>query len=196
MRTTFSASIVGMKYYGFTPTEAAALLRIRPSLAREPNNPHDRNAIAVSADTRTVGHIDKRSAAIIAPQLDAQHNYEIEIGEPVGMSISVKVSIIRNVPWVAAPHICGPRTVGIYKIFSDGDTYVGQSKDIQNRINQHWNELNHGRHSSPQLLRLWNEQHSGKFSAKVFERAPVISRSLDLARWLHSSVLRILARTA
>ena len=186
MRTNISASVVGMKYYGFTPTDAMRQLRGQSSLIREPHNTHDTNAIAVTGSGKTIGHIDKRTAAILAPLLDSGATYELEIKAVVGQSISAKVCIVQNVQSVSVPRVCGAGTVGIYAIWADDVPYVGQSKDIQNRISQHWSELQRGTHLNPQLRRLWSELGPSRFSAKVLELAPPIPQSLELARWLHN----------
>lgn len=186
MKTTVRASIVGMKYYGFTTAEAAKQLRAGPALTREPYNSHDTNAIAVTVNTKTIGHIDRQSAAIIAPLLDSGAIYDVEIGEPAGQSIPLQISILQELPRAPVPNVCGTRTVGIYAVWAGSDRYVGQSKDIQNRIAQHWDDLHRGIHKNPRLRQLWRELGSGKFSAEVLEVAPGITRSLELARWLHS----------
>ena len=186
MRTTIPASVVGMKYYGFAPADAMQHLRGRSSLVREPHNTHDANAIAVTVGARTIGHIDKRTAAILAPILDSGATYELEIGAVVGQSISAKVCIIRDLQTVSVPKVCAAGTVGIYAIWADGLPYVGQSKDVQNRFSQHWEELQRGTHQNPQLRRLWSDLGPSGFSAKVLELAPTITQSLDLARWLHN----------
>ncbi len=186
MKTTVTANVVGMKYHGFTPTEALRLLHMRPSLAREPHNSHDTNAIAVTVKGDTIGHIDRRTAAIIAPLLDSGATYEIEIGEPVGQSISAKITITQDLQRVPTPNICATHTIGIYAIWGGDDVYIGQSKDVQNRISQHWDQLHRGIHQNPQLRQLWRELGSSRFSAKVVELAPKFKRSLELARWLHS----------
>lgn len=186
MKTTIPASVVGMKYYDFTPREALRLLRVRPSLTREPHNTHDTHAIAVTANGNTVGHIDRRTAAIIAPLLDSGASYEIEIGAVVGQSISLTVRMIRESQPVSVPKVCGAGVVGIYAICAGNDRYVGQSKDIQNRIAQHWSELHHGIHQNMHLRQLWRDLGPSRFSVEVLELAPTITQSLDLARWLHN----------
>ncbi len=186
MRTTVSASVVGMKYYGFTPGEAREILRARPSLTREPQNSHDTNAIAVTIDGRTIGHIDRKSASILAPLLDSGATYEIEIGSVLGQSISAKVTVVRDAQPVAVPRVCGTGTVGIYAIWAGDDPYVGQSIDVQNRLAQHWDELHRGIHQNPQLRRLWVDLGPARFSAKVVEVAPNLKKSLEIARWLHN----------
>ena len=186
MRSTVPASVVGMKYYGFTPAEAMRQLRGHSSLIREPHNLHDTNAIAVTVSAKTIGHIDKRTAAILAPLLDSGATYELEIVAVVGQSISAKVSINRDLQSVSVPKVCRAGTVGIYAIWAGDVPYVGQSKDVQNRFSQHWDELQRGTHTNPQLRCLWSDLGPSRFSAKVLELAPKITRSLELARWLHN----------
>ena len=186
MKTNISARVVGMKYYNLTAREAIRLLRVQPSLTREPHNTHDTSAIAVTANGNTIGHIDRQTAVIVAPLLDSGAAYEIEVGAVVGQSISVTVCIIRDSQPVSVPKVCGVGVVGIYEICAGNDRYVGQSKDIQNRIAQHWHVLHHGIHQNMHLQQLWRDLGPSRFSANVLELAPKITKSLDLARWLHN----------
>ncbi|MRX42343.1 HIRAN domain-containing protein [Agromyces kandeliae] len=67
----WTCAVRGVKYYG----DAAKVASLSPGtpvqLVREPNNPHDANAIAVVADGLPVGHVNKQMAARMAHLLDA-----------------------------------------------------------------------------------------------------------------------------
>lgn len=75
-------------------------------LEREPSNPHDRNAIAVSVGGETIGYIAREEAAILAPQLDAGRPNEaivhcIRGGVPGAPHYGCRISIAWD---GAAPH--------------------------------------------------------------------------------------------
>ena len=60
-----------MRFYGVGAAQAAQALETDAFAIREPENPHDRNAIAIVSDGLKLGHVDKRSAVLIAPMMDA-----------------------------------------------------------------------------------------------------------------------------
>ena len=53
-------------------TDAGCEILCEATLHREPRNPHDRNAIRVDVQGRTVGYIPRLDAAAIAPIMDRQ----------------------------------------------------------------------------------------------------------------------------
>ena len=63
---------------------------------------------------------------------------------------------------------------GIYKITNKrtGKSYIGQSQDIQKRLNQHKNELNRGDHHNPGLQRDFNM--GDRFDFEVIEYTPYL----------------------
>lgn len=62
--TTIKAFLVGMRYYGVSQDSAVKYLSQRPTLQREPHNPHDRNAIAIVAGSVMVGQLERFSALV------------------------------------------------------------------------------------------------------------------------------------
>ena len=61
-------SVVGTQYYGGWGRKRG---HSTVTLVREPNNPHDPNAIAVFAGASQIGHLPRERAALIAPLIDA-----------------------------------------------------------------------------------------------------------------------------
>lgn len=189
MRTTICAHLVGMRFHDESPQSARSLLRGNPILKREPDNPHDANAVAVVVGLAVLGHIERRSAAILAPMLDSGATYEVQIDPTrthTSSSIPLRIHIAQNIESVVIPNICAARTIGIYAILVDCAKYVGQSIDVQSRIATHWDELRRGIHQNSHLRQLWATNGSAKFSVKLLEVAPKIVREIDLARWLHT----------
>ncbi len=73
---TFDTAIVGVRFY---QGAAELLSEVSPdggqipgllTLVREPDNQYDKNAIAVHADGKKVGHIPAPQAKILAPKMD------------------------------------------------------------------------------------------------------------------------------
>ncbi|WP_411341758.1 HIRAN domain-containing protein [Sphingopyxis sp. J-6] len=187
--TTIKASLVGMKYHGVGLDEAARCLTGQTNLRREPNNMHDKNAIAVVHKDRVLGHIDRASAAIIAPLIDDGASSQVSIDtlkQRSRGSIPVTVRIDGHLRSTTVPTICEVEAIGIYRIFiKDSDRcYIGQSVNIRNRIRQHWDELGRGTHLNSELRREWRSRNPADFLAEVLERAPSGLNGLELARWL------------
>lgn len=201
-RTSRTAYVVGMKYYGVSATEVSGLICKGARLIREPTNAHDRNAIAVVAGSKTLGHIDRESAAILAPRIDMGANWSLTLSaskSATAASVPVTIVLEQTVEKLTYPKVCSPQTIGIYAIKVDGamdhslghqfshrtvKAYVGQSLDIQDRLKQHWWDLSRGVHSNPELQRLWDELGPAKFECEVLEIAPQLNVKLDLVRWL------------
>ena len=65
---------------------------------------------------------------------------------------------------------------GVYRIFNlkNGKSYVGQSLDIERRLNEHYRALNSLSHShhSPKLQQDWNEFGEEAFMAEILEICP------------------------
>lgn len=178
-----------MRYYGLTSAKARSAIETGATLVREPNNPHDKNAIAVMASGKKLGHIDKRNAARLAPFIDAGFSYRLSFGEKnlkSKQAIPVTVTIDLPEPQIDVPKVCKPNVIGIYAIDvkREKKSYIGQSLDVQGRIAHHWRELAVGVHLNPELQRYWQEWGPGGFSARVLESAPSNLHDLDLTKWL------------
>lgn len=93
-----TALVVGCHYYsGITSVQVGLEL----TLHREPNNPHDRNAIAVwSPSGVMLGHLCRADAATLAPILDDGHPVTtvVESVQPSPGRIRVFVNIGNNAP--------------------------------------------------------------------------------------------------
>lgn len=188
---TINAFLVGMKYYGFRIPTGQSVPSSLAALKREPSNPHDSNAIAVYVSNSIAGHLDKKSAEILAPIMDQGANWKIEsIRSPdLGRaSIPLKIIIEQETQAVAAPKLCAEKIPGIYLIRISGfdEVYVGQSRDVDGRIKSHWRELNHGVHANPVMRNLWKERGGKSFGAVLLEKAPADLNDHDLSVWLQN----------
>lgn len=186
-----------MKYYKFCFPLGKSVPSDAISLKRDPTNPHDTNAIAVHISGIIAGHIDKQSAATIAPLLDRGFIWRVRpiSAESVGKtSVPLKIVLTQNVVESAKPRpvaIAAPRPVtgkiaGIYRISVRGyhEVYIGQSRNVNERMHDHWRELNFQTHSNPLMCRLWMELGGSNFDADLVEAAPVGLDDHDLTLWL------------
>lgn len=71
---TFTAACVGMHFRGAAAVQTAAALEEGTivTLEREPENPHDYNALKVFVGDFFIGYVDRMVAAWISPLLDEQ----------------------------------------------------------------------------------------------------------------------------
>lgn len=191
VRITKDAFLVGMKYHGFRTTSQNPIPSNAIQLQREPTNPHDPNAIAVIISGSMAGHVDKKSAAIIAPILDEGAQWRVEqITSFTGSAASIPLKIVleQETQSISPPRLTSSKAAGIYRISIRGfeEIYVGQSRDINERIKGHWRELNHGVHSNPVMRRLWREVGGKHFEAAIIDEAPKGLNDHDLSLWLQS----------
>jgi hypothetical protein len=76
-----SSPLAGFRYHGATEVWPELRVGDRLELAREPDNPHDRNAVRVLWRGRVLGYVPRRENAALAWALDR--------GTPLRASISV-----------------------------------------------------------------------------------------------------------
>ncbi|MCB1711910.1 MAG: GIY-YIG nuclease family protein [Candidatus Riesia sp.] len=69
-------------------------------------------------------------------------------------------------------------TSGIYLITCEttGDTYIGKSKNLNQRWCQHRNKLRNNEHENPVLQKLYNEHGSKMFTMELLELVPEIEQ--------------------
>lgn len=93
---TFNTKIVGVTHYD--QSVIRSLKRGQTLRAvREPNNPYDRNAIAVYYKNTIIGHLSKELAEKFARELDRGNNMNITVNEVTGAEynrygVNVKIS--------------------------------------------------------------------------------------------------------
>lgn len=101
---------VGIRRFGLVTTQVrgtdyapqsahfrAADLRAGASieLLREPQNPHDSNAIAMQAGGRRIGHVQRGRAGVVARRMDAGENWSgVSLHGPMARSIDEPCRIL------------------------------------------------------------------------------------------------------
>ena len=180
-----------MKYYGFNLQSRGSTRSDAIVLKREPSNRYDSNAIAVVISGAIAGHLDKKSAEIIAPLLDNGARWRVAPIRPDhagAASIPLKIVIEQETQSIPPPKFGPTKSIGIYKISIKNfdEIYIGQSRDINQRIKSHWRDLDHSVHSNPQMRRLWNQVGGKQFSAEIVEEAPKGLNDHDLSHWLQA----------
>lgn len=75
-----SYSIVGMEHQKAEEFIKGLTAGVLATLVREPNNPFDRNAVAVWIEGRKVGFIPKKQNGVLAQFIDQQGSYVKDLG--------------------------------------------------------------------------------------------------------------------
>lgn len=187
VQRSITASLVGMRHHGFVFADAAPIPAAQIELRRDPANPHDANAIAVRIGGRMAGYVDRASAAILAPILDAGRSCTVgalTVSNPTASAIPLAITLSGASARPPAPAL--PESAGIYEIVTGAgsERYVGQARHINERLKRHWDDLSLGIHANPLLQSRWRGCSGASFDATVLECAPPDMSDLQLARWL------------
>jgi len=105
-------------------------------LEREPNNPHDRSAIAVKVRGETIGYIPREDATILAPLLDAVRRNKaivhcIRGGVPGASHYGCQISIAWD---GAAPHPFKPLDDTQLRSRAGKLAVRGKARDVSGRF--------------------------------------------------------------
>ena len=197
MRATANLTVKGTRYY------KAALLLQRGSLMpgliirleHQPNNPHDKNAVAVRVK-RTgaiLGHVSRELARKYATLVDDEKIIEASISsiEKKGEYININVRVVYEQSdeqlaekhnsrlWRSSSAI--PEESGVYAIrnIDSGRQYIGSSKNLKSRIRLHIRDLSRGCHANHALQSDFSQFGADHFEAKILVSG-ISPSSLDL----------------
>lgn len=192
MKKTMKTQIVGLPYAEFDYAAVQALREGAPvRLIREPDNPHDKNAIAVFLESKKIGFIRKAdavvlSSAMLQPNLKIKTNVEF----PDTISLSNK-SITIAVEIFSATSVPEHRSsigseAGIYRIniMTADKCYVGQANNPARRASEHWRDLTLGVHPNRDLQYYWSMYGAKAFRVELVDKAPEGQNPLERQRWL------------
>jgi len=187
-KKTIDASLVGIQYQQSPIDVFTNIEKHQIVIRRDINNQYDKNAVEVILLGYKVGYINKDAASVIALLLDKNYSYTIKTKKFSDTSKSIGLNIEFLIPdstFVSRPNI--QRVAGIYEISINKKDYVyiGQSININDRINSHWNDLEFNSHVNKRLQDLWNENNPSSFEVSILETVPLdIVTELQRQRWL------------
>ena len=102
----FYTKIVGVSFEGRQHVVAGLTVGASLDLVREPDNPHDPNAIAVRFGTLQLGFLRREIARRLAPNIDAGDRYSATVGSITGggeRHTGVNIRVRRHTAPAAAP---------------------------------------------------------------------------------------------
>lgn len=158
---------------------------VSANLRREPNNPHDRNAIAIYIKTYKIGYVPRALAAQLAPIFDKKCEYKATITNVgtkkykrnLNVTASINIVISEEPPLDIDKHLIDSvnslnGVCGVYKIFNklNNRAYIGSSIDMGSRLKYHLRQLIAGTHSNPDLLHDWFKYGASAFDFVLLER--------------------------
>lgn len=182
-----------MKYLKINFNLADSITKSPIKLALEPENPHDSNAIAAILLDQKIGYVNKDAAARLAPIIAAGKLRSVELVNFESGSASIKISVGVDIGKTSpAPKFQSTsKIVGIYNIVvqdmgaNQTFSYVGQSVDVNQRLENHWRDLRSLSHTNRHLQSLWNKLGSECFKVKILEVISIdFENDLERQRWL------------
>lgn len=193
MKKKIHTSIVGLNYYEATSEIFIKINEgVEITLKPEPDNPHDKHAVAIFIESLKIGYIRAREAKQISDAMRSNSNITVR-PEHIDTAcrptyLPATVTIEKNIE-ITPPKIAPPNTAGIYRIYSSrtGGFYIGQSNDANRRIREHWTSLSLGIHPNSALQQLWNEYGDPNFIADLVAAAPDGLSSIARQNWLADS---------
>ena len=189
MRASANLSVKGTLYYKafelYQNDSLSSNIPIR--LEHQPNNPHDRNAVAIRVKHtgEMLGHVSRDIAPKYAELINKNKIIEAKI-----FSVSKKgtyINIIIQVLYeLSDDHLAKrrnsrmgrsvsniPATSGLYVIrnIDSGKQYVGSSINLKSRTQEHINHLSSGNHENYALQSDYSRLGPDQFEVAMLERS-------------------------
>jgi len=141
-------------------------------LKPEPNNPHDKNAVAVYSRSRNMlGHISRQVAAKYQQLCYKEliHNVCVKSCEPTASKNKFNILIaITHTAFKDQNNSDLPQSCGTYLIsLGLGAVYVGSTKNLKRRHNQHLSQLLNGHHSNTVLQNDFKKSEGKNFKFTI-----------------------------
>jgi TPR repeat protein len=196
MRATMRAVTIklkGARYYDAEAAHACGDLALSKSvlLKPEPNNLHDKNAVAVfSHSGKMLGHISRDIAGkykelVLLDQVVESKVYSAEKINDY-QKFDIKISITYFAPDVEY-EVSFPETAGSYLIALGNDrVYIGATSNLKRRCQDHMRNLVNKTHTNNALQADFNEKNLDSFKFIVLREAG----SLKEAEYLEASEIR------
>ena len=178
--------IKGTRHYGAKLALSSGELRKGSTLflVPEPQNPHDKNAVAIFTNKRNMlGHISKDIAAKYQRLFFEQQIHKVEVIS-AGKSddyakYDIRVGITYTAP-IDNNKFNLPSSAGSYEISLKLErTYIGATSNLKRRCDQHLNNLINGVHSNNVLQNDFNITDLEDFTFTVLQDTKNLSEAED-----------------
>lgn len=159
-------------------------------LRHQPNNKHDHNAVGIylKSTGEMLAHIPREHAERIKLLIKADRIAWAKaasvkkVGEHVyfDCQVAIENAVQKSDAWKRVLTITQQPGVYSIKYSLDGSTYIGESRNIRNRLLQHLKELDAGCHHNPVLQDIFNFNGADVFDFAVVEVEGDTSKRLFL----------------
>ena len=158
------------------------------TLMPEPNNPHDKNAVAVYFRTHKIGHLSREVASKYQALLLSNKVSRITIsrcslnnsGSTLNLHLAIHYEAEQNLINDCLSCNTAPNKAGAYEIrYKNEPCYVGSTADFQKRCQQHSQMLQKGSHHNADLQRKFNNANGEGFTFKVVKIAQSAEAALS-----------------
>jgi hypothetical protein len=175
-------NIVGLKYRNIDNLRLQKIVKSHISLVKEPTNKFDKFAIQCWSDGLHFGYVEASVSQRITNLLDESHDYLVDVLSYDEHKVRVLIYFeIKEIEY-RYPKIPDGDFPGIYEIsFTIDETrfcYVGQSGNVNTRLQSHYRSLANLQHYNNLLQRAWLGDKS-KFTHRVLEFCPPNLEKLD-----------------
>ena len=183
---SINTKIVGLKHRAVQSEFLETLVGMKILLQPEPENSHDKYALKAIFNNRHFGYIEKDKSKYITkllnnepPNIKVLSYDEYKVVIQIDFDLNDEVGRFKQLPKGNA--------AGIYCLeFKIADTnycYIGQSNNINRRLQEHFRALSSLAHHNQSMQSAW-ESNKTSFSTRILQLAPSNLSSFQLQVWL------------
>ena len=189
---SLGTKIVGLKHRAVTPEFLRTLVGSSIILQAEPENDHDRFALKAIFNGIHFGYIEKEKSEYITTLLANDVSPKIKVLSFDEFKVSIQIVFDTTQEQVSFRPLPKGNAAGIYCLrFKISDTpvvYIGQSNNINKRLQQHFATLTALKHHNPTMQSAW-ESNKSSFTTQILHLAPDDLSSFELQVWLFEKEL-------
>lgn len=185
MRATANLAVKGTRYYKVTELlqRGSLLSGLAIRLEHQPDNPHDKNAVAVRVKTTgaMLGHVSRELAPKYSALIDDGKIIEASIAnvEKNGAYINIDIRIVYEQSdeqlaekhnsrlWLSSSAMPKESGVNAIRNIDSGRQYIGSSNNLKDRIRSHIRDLSLGCHANHALQSDFSRLEADHFEAKI-----------------------------
>ena len=183
---SINTKIVGLKHRTVNSEFLENLVGTKILLQPEPENSHDKYALKAIFNNRHFGYIEKEKSKYITKLLDNEP-LNIKVLSYDEYKVAIQIDFDLNDEVESFKQLPKGNSAGIYCLeFKIADTnycYIGQSNNINRRLQEHFRALSSLTHHNQSMQSAW-ESNKTSFSTRILQLAPSNLSSFQLQVWL------------